>query len=124
LDYEIENITSSDYELKIFLKSANNSFNRLLKSAFAKAQRRMAGFKDKELKDFKGDKDFIVLPDSYINALAVALKPTVKEIKKQILSENVTLLNGKIVSAFYKRENDLWNMTVIIRGGYKDVKYK
>jgi hypothetical protein len=126
LDYEIENISSSDYELKIFLKTNNNAFNVLLKKSISKLQRRMAGVKSNDFDKFVGDKEFIMLPEMYYYMLATALKPSVKNIKTQVLSENVTLISGKITSAFYRRDtvNNLWELNVIIQGGYKDVKYK
>lgn len=126
MDYEIENISSSDYELKIFLKTNNNAFNVLLKKSISKLQRRMAGVKSNDFDKFVGDKEFIMLPEMYYYMLATALKPSVKNIKTQVLSENVTLISGKITSAFYRRDtvNNLWELNVIIQGGYKDVKYK
>jgi len=98
-----------------------------LKKNISKIQRKIAGIKESEFKSWVGDKEFIALPTAYNYMLATALKKCVKDIKNQVLSsEHVILVTGKIISVFYKRDivENLWILNVVIRGGYKDERFK
>lgn len=126
MDYEIDSISDDDYELKIYLKTSSNSFNSFLKRSMSKVQRKLGGIKKAEFDSWQGDKEFIVMPKIYHNLLATALRKCVKQIKLKLLVDKIELTSGRIVEAYYKRDSvsNVWNLNVVIRGGYKDVKNK
>ena len=118
-DYEIENITSSDYKLKLKLLTNKNQFRHIFNKAVAKLQRKMSGVGD--IKDMELP-DLVVIPENLRNLLATAVKPLVREVRDS-LKDNVVLTSGKITNAWYSRdktEKTRWHINIEIEGGYKD----
>lgn len=123
-DYEIEEVSSDDFELKLHLITKKGVFKNLLNKSFAKLQRNVGGISKKDFETYNMP-DIVVIPEEYFPILSLPIKSLVNQVRLQCLKDKVELIKGtgKIKEAWYQKVNkEEWQINIVIRGGFKNVK--